>query len=283
MTVKTKFLCGSNGSAETKAGEAVLTFEAWDDNLTTGRPTTVANFASLIASLKAAVKAACPSTFDGLYYDSMSWREEDGEHRYLFDVKYSWKNPEATIRWSFDTTGGTIKITTLKDTTKFAIADRTAPDFENAIGVKSGGEPEGVDITIPALKLTATYRHAETSIHVNAITIDTYIKTLASMVGTTNDATVLTYEAGELLFLGATGEFVPGQANEFQYHFAASANATGLTIGAITDIEKKGHDYLWILFEGDDDEDAQKTVQRPLAAYVERVYSESDFGDLHIF
>ena len=282
MTVKTKFLCGSNGSEEARSGESVLTFEAWDDNPTTGRPSTVADFEALIASLNTAVLAACPSTFNGLYLDSLGWREEAGEHRYLFDAKYTWKAPESVIRWSFDTTGGSIKITTSKATTKYAISGRTAPDFQNAIGVKSGGEPEGVDITIPALKLTATYRHPASSSDVNSSTIDAYIRTLASMTGTTNSGTVGSYAAGELLFLGASGEFVPDKPNEFQYHFAASANATGISIGSIASIAKKGHEYIWILFEEDEDSTAKKTVQRPLAAYVERVYSESNFANLKI-
>jgi hypothetical protein len=102
MTVKTKFLCGSNGSEEARSGESVLTFEAWDDNPTTGRPSTVADFEALIASLNTAVLAACPSTFNGLYLDSLGWREEAGEHRYYFDAKYTWKAPESTIRWSIN-------------------------------------------------------------------------------------------------------------------------------------------------------------------------------------
>lgn len=282
MAVQTRFLCGSNGSEESRSGETVITFEAWDDDPVAGRPSTVANFETLMVSLLSAVSAAAPPTFNGLYFDSIGWRENEGEHRYLFDCRYTYSAPESTLRWSFDTSGGSIRLTTSRSTTRYAISGRTAPDFQNAIGVKKN-EPEGVDVVIPALKLTATYRHPAASTLVSVANIDAYIKLLASRTGTTNNGIVGSYAAGELLFLGATGEYVPDKPNEFQYHFAASANATGLTIGSIASVAKKGHDYLWVLFEDDEDSSAKKLVQRPLAAYVEKVYDESDFADLGIF
>jgi hypothetical protein len=143
------------------------------------------------------------------------------------------------------------------------------------IGIRDG-DPEGVDKTIPALKLNYSYRWPK-----NVIT-NAYAKSLAAMVGTTNTATFDTYGPGELLFLGASGEIVPDVTTTIRYMFAASADVSGLTIADITGIAKAGHDYLWIAYEEEADTSAKKKIRRPLAAYVERVYDRSNFGTFGI-
>lgn len=282
MAIKTKFVCGASGSESATAGDAVLTYEAWDTNPTNydGVP---GNFATLIGALRTAVLAAAPTTWDGLDRESYSWREDDGRNRrFLFDIKYTWAPPESTRRWSWDTSGGTVRITTSRSTTnRYPIPGRVAPNFQGSIEVKNN-EPQGTDIVIPALKLTCTYKHPASSSIVNATTIDAYIKTLASLSGTVNNGSWLTYAAGELLFLGCSGEYVPNKPTEIQYNFAASENVTGLSIGSIVGIAKKGHEYLWVLFEGDEDATAKKRIQTPLAAYVEKVYQETNFNSLGI-
>jgi len=69
---------------------------------------------------------------------------------------------------------------------------------------------------------------------------------------------------------------------DLSYSFVASANAT-VSIGSwITNIQKAGHDHLWVAFEEVDDSSAKKVVPRPLAAYVERIYEQADFFTLGI-
>jgi hypothetical protein len=284
MAIKQRLIKGASGSETRQAGDATFQIEAYDDAYTepvaTATPAQrITALESYVNSLYTAVATGLPTTFRGLWLGSIDWSETDEFGRILFTGKYSITTPEATRRWSFDTTGGSIKITTSRNTSRFP---GTAPNFNGAIEVKNN-EPQGVDITVPALKLTCTYRHAAASTVVNASTIDAYVKTLATLSGTVNNATWLTYAAGELLFLGATGEYVPNRPTEIQYHFAASANVTGLSIGSISGIAKKGHEYLWVLFEPSADSGAGNAlVQRPLAAYVERVYTETDFNGLGI-
>jgi len=228
----------------------------------------------------AAFEAGRTSTIRGLPMTSYSYAEDDdGNNHFIFTAVHSTRPVSALLRWSFDTTGGTIKLTTSKNTTRFPASGRTAPDFKGAIGVKNTGrdaEPEGVDIVIPGLKLTATYKWPGGAKDM------AYVKTVAGLTGRTNNATFYTYDIGELLFLGMTGELTPVGVQEFQYHFLASKNATGLTIGDIASITKKGHEYLWVAFEAEQDASAKKLVQRPLAAYVERVYDPTDFAALDI-
>lgn len=220
------------------------------------------------------------STVRGLPMTSYGYAEDDdGNNHLIFTATYSSRPAIAVMRWGFDTTGGTIKLTASKNTNRYPVSGRTAPDFKGAIGVKNTGkdaEPEGVDIVIPGLKLTLTYRWAAGAKDM------AYVKAVAGLTGTTNIATFYDYDPGELLFLGMTGELTPVGTNEFQYHFLASSNAASLTIGDIAGIAKNGHDYLWVCFEADQDTSAKKLVQRPLAAYVERVYDPADFDTLDV-
>lgn len=282
MAVKVRFISGHDGSADKSNGTSTLVFQAWDTDKTKYQTENFTDFQAFILSLYNAVLAYAPTSFNGLNRKSITWSEDSGgTRRFNFTVTYSWALPESERRWSFDTGGGTFKITASKATSRYARPGGIAPDFQGAIEVKDG-RAEGIEVVIPALKITCTYRHPASSTIVNAGTIDNYIKTLAGMTGKTNNATWLTYAQGELLFLGASGEYVPNQPTEIQYQFAVSQNAASLTIGTITGIVKRGHDYVWVLYEPGEDATAKKVVQTPLAAYVERVYDETDLATLGI-
>lgn len=264
-----KEVAGMSGDIQSDSESHTLVFDAWRAD--GAEPS--------LATLYQAVSTLAPSTFAGLPAQSVRYSEDEGTCHYIFQVTYNREPAESAIRWSFDTTGGTIKMTTSKNTTRYAPSGRTAPDFQGAIGVKNTGkdaEPEGVDIVTPGLKLTATYKFAKNTISFSDV------KTWASVTGRTNNAAFYTFAQGELLFLGATGEVVPGVPNEIQFHFLASSNATGLSVGSISSIAKKGHEYLWVAFEASEDTSAKKLVQRPLGVYIERVYDEGDFSTLGI-
>jgi hypothetical protein len=65
-----------------------------------------------------------------------------------------------------------------------------------------------------------------------------------------------------VLFLGASGSQRGTEDWEITFSFAASPNATGLTVGDITGIEpKKGWEYLWVRYA--DAEDAETLVKQP--------------------
>ena len=55
---------------------------------------------------------------------------------------------------------------------------------------------------------------------------------------------------------------------------------TGLQVGDITGIDKKGWEYLWVRYA--DAEDQNVLVKRPIAAYVEQVYESGNFALLGI-
>lgn len=275
MAVVVREIAGSESGTEgVDVAEATIqmvtksTNRAEQRNMVTCR-TAVFNYLAAMYPGGYVVEAGYP-----LRFESLERSFDDDSERWLWAAKYSYRPPEATLRWGFNTSGGSVRVTHSKNTTRYP---GTGPNFQGAIAVQSGGEPQGTDIVIPALKLTATYRWPK-----NTVTT-TYVNALASLSGCVNSAAVDVYAAGELLFLGASGEITPGLPTEIVYEFAASANATGLTIGGISSIAKKGHEYLWVLWEDDEDTTAKRLVKKPLCVYVERVYTEASFATLGIF
>lgn len=182
--------------------------------------------------------------------------------------------PRPMEDWQFDfnTMGGTLHIKASRFATVRAY-DATgviAADNKQIIGDRGGGEVDGTDIIIPALKMTYTYTNP-----LGAVT-EAYVRTLATITGATNNATFRGYNEGELLFLGARGS--DGRQTEARvgYEFAASQNVAGMTIGDIAGIAKKGWEYLWLKWE--DDEAAGEGIQKPKRVYIEQIYEKIDFS-----
>lgn len=259
MAIRIREMAGMSGDEGADEASATLVFDVWKAESDT------------MAAVRAAIITETPTTFDGLERTKFSWREEEENRRLIVTVAYSAKLPESTLRRAFDSTGGTVRVFNSLATASYPRSGRTAPDFHGLIGIRDG-DPEGVDKAVPALKLNYSYKWPA-----NTIT-NAYIKALAGMVGLTNSATYDTYAAGELLFLGASGEVLPDVPTTIAYSFAASADVTGLTIADLASITKGGHDYLWIAYEEEADSSAKKKIRRPLSAYVERIYDRTAFS-----
>lgn len=175
---------------------------------------------------------------------------------------------------SWDTTGGTARITTALDTDRFPA---TATDHKGAIGLDQEGNVQGVDIVVPACKWTITFRLATATVN------NAYGMVLETLTGTVNDAAFFGRPAGEVLFMGAQGKTGIRTNPVFNFDFVRLPNITGLTIGGITGIAKKGHQYLWVEFRpGDQDANSKRTPMEPIGVYVETVYPDADFAALGI-
>jgi hypothetical protein len=176
---------------------------------------------------------------------------------------------------SFDTTGGTQHITQAQAERKYGSG---APSQDSAIAVDSNGV-NGVDIVVPQLQWQESYDVP------NAYVTSAWIRTVSGITGTTNSATFRGFEAGEVLFVGCTGsqewDDQKGRGPwSLSFRFVASKNVTGQTIGSVTGVEKKGHEYLWVRYE--DSVDSNLLLKKPKYVYVNRVYRESDFSGLGI-
>lgn len=187
---------------------------------------------------------------------------------------------------SFDTGGGTQHITQAAGGTVTQIGSvtitqgserrfpPTAPPQDNAIGVSDTGVA-GVDIVVPAFCWTETYDVPHSYVN------DAYFRAVANLTGTVNKSSFRGFPEGEVLFMGGSGS-QESDTNRgdgpwtLSYKFVQSPNVTGQTIGSITGIEKKGHEYLWVRYE--DDVSGNNLIKRPRYVYVNKVYRDGDFS-----
>ena len=135
---------------------------------------------------------------------------------------------------------------------------------------------EGVDITVPVYTFSETHYLSPGAINT------AYKGTLFALTGRVNDAPFKGLAAGECLFLGAAGTQRGDDPWEISFAFAGSPNVSGLSIGSIVGIEKKGWEYLWVRYQAAEDATAKMLIRKPVAAYVERVYRDGSFGSLGI-
>jgi len=241
-------------------------------------------------SAKTLIENSTAETYNGLVRQSINLEPEwvDTAHtdgRWIATIRYGVRpSPEVgESTFSFDTAGGTQHVTqSISTVQKYAPAGKTAPDFKGAIGV-THDNVEGVDITVPVFNFSIRQRIAIADWNA------AYVGSLYALTGKVNSASfsvtirgnTYSFAAGECLFLGASGD--ESSASEFvevNYRFAASPNRTGITVGDITGISKKGWEYLWVRYADSEDAAAKAIVKKPIAAYVEKVYEDGNFAVL---
>lgn len=172
--------------------------------------------------------------------------------------------------------GGSTTVVTTSGETKFPPS--TAPSMSGAINVDENGV-NGVDIVVPQLQWQEQYDVP------NSYVTNGYIRSVAAMTGTLNKSSFRGFAAREILFLGCSGsqewDDEKGRGPwSLTYRFVASPNVTNKTIGTITNVNKGGHDYLWVKYEADIS--GNDIVRKPKYVYVDKVYHDGDFSALGI-
>jgi hypothetical protein len=190
----------------------------------------------------AALRGWVPATFAGLKLSqcAVSQRLDDG--LYLGTASYAPPDKQKDTNestFSFDTSGAKFKITQAIAQTKYPT---TAADAHGVIGASSE-KVEGVEIDIPQ------YAFKEVHYLPDSMVTLTYRGLIYRLTGRVCNAPFKGCEAGEGLFLGASGQKRGRGDWEITFGFAASPNVTGLTIGTITGINKKGWEYLWTRYQ----------------------------------
>ncbi len=193
-------------------------------------------------------------------------------------------------RISFSAKGMALKQYTAKTTTAYAAAGDTAPDFKGGINVNMEGEVEGVEAIVPALTINVTQRYA------GADLTPAYMLGCANLIGKYNSNEVMGFPAGTLQLTASDGALsfdipnpnqsgaspadFPAADRELSHEFLYSPNLTGITIGTITGINKKGHQYMWTLWK--DTLDSGKVFRTPRAVYVHDLFGiePANFGPL---
>ena len=235
------------------------------------------------AEALAALAAQSPATWNGLVRKNCRVEPVgDGSSCWNGTVTYggaTTSKQEGSKSLSFDTTGGTQHITQAKEhiSTTYYEGD-TPPNFQGAIGV-TDDSVEGCDITVPVFSFSVTKYMSK-----SAMTSE-YVGYLFTLTGKTNSEEVsitvngltLLFAVGELLFLGASGSARGDDSWEVTFRFAASPNATDLSVGGITVPAKGGWEYMWVQYKDAKDTGANCVLKKPKRVIVDRVY---DSGNL---
>ena len=228
------------------------------------------------AAMTAAL-AAVPTTSGGLQRRSLELEERVAERTWRVLARFSERDipPETgESTYSFDTTGGTQRITqSLQTINRYGPA--ASADLGGAIGF-DGEKVQGADITVPVFSFQETHYLANSTVD------NTFKGKVFSLTGKVNNGSFKGMAAGECLFLGASGTKRGEEDWEITFRFAGSPNKTGLTVGDITGIDKKGWEYLWVQYGDAVDATVNRLIQKPVAVYVEKVYDTGDFSELGI-
>lgn len=179
---------------------------------------------------------------------------------------------------TFNLVGGTQHISTALQTSSFVAAGGTAVDVKKVIGLDlKTGQVRGVDVFAPVMDYSYTTQFA------NSVMTDEFIDDLYDLTGTTNSSTFKRRAAGEVLFKGARGSRRGQDLWEVAFEFARSKNKTGLTVGDISGISKKGWEYLDVMYREDQSQLINgRPIQVPAQVNIHRVFEESDFAKLKI-
>ena len=192
-------------------------------------------------------------------------------------VRYRWPDrvappPEDEIVTTFDTTGGTKRITQSINTVQRIPA--TATDYKGAIGVDEDLRVKGVDIVVAACSFSETHHRPDAQFTV------AYKRTLFQLSGKINNGVFRDWGVGEVLFLGATGSKRGDEKWELTYRFAVAPDEDNILYGDLEPFGKNGWEHVWLRYKptavpGD-------LAPIPVAAYREQVYYFKDFALLDI-
>lgn len=206
--------------------------------------------------------------------------DADAEH-WLVTLTYSTGQENSS---SFDISTESQRIVLSKATSRWY--PESAPLFGGFIGVVNK-EPQGCDILSPVQRFTEKRTRSKEEVeHPN------FRATVFEITGTTNNAAFMNFEEAEVLFLGVRTTPLQGDKQyEVTYEFAWAPNKyhggqgirspieMDLKSGSVS-IDKDAWEYLWVHYGDGISGDPPISVKIPIAAYVERVYDESDFSRL---
>jgi hypothetical protein len=231
----------------------------------------------------ALLQSTTPGYLDNLKINEYETNEVKGSGAFTYDVNYT-KMSDAEYgdltgtgtseKYSFDTSGGTATMKQALDVSEKHSSLATTPDMEKGINW-DGEQFNGVDIVVSNIVEGRSH-----TVRKNRFTTD-YKRKLAELTGTVNNASFKGWNAGEVLFLGASASDTDDDYVEINFKFAISPNETNLSYADFTINNKKGWEYVWAYYDQKNEEN-KPVLPKAIAVYVCKTYKEEDFSQLGI-
>lgn len=232
-----------------------------------------------------AVYAAVPKTYGNLAYAGCKF---DGWEDGVIEVtaKYSASNnatgtlsgdQETEPTLSFDCSTGSAHIIKSRAQKKYP---STAKDAGGYIGWngKPGKECEfaGVD------KLTPVMRESYTRTIKRSLLTTQFKRNIIKLAGKVNDGKFKGWDAGEVLFLGASYSGADSNREKITvtYNFAIQENEADAKISEGISVPRKGWEYIWSDSKTMTVSETGEIYIAILGIYVDEIYEEKDFGSL---
>jgi len=233
-------------------------------------------------AVRVAALAQVPTTYDGLPRRSIDLDQRINETTWTVMARfealsYAAAEGDPDSAFEFDTTGGSTHITQAKATSN-SYGSKKSSDNKGAIGF-DGQNVQGADIVTPVFNFSETHFFSDVEV------TNAYRQDVFALTGKVSSGAFRGFSAKEVLFLGAMGHRRGDDWDdpwELTFNFAAQQNETGLTIGDITGIAKKGWELLDVRYDAVADEAVKTVLKQPVAVYVHRVYDDGDFSDLNL-
>ncbi len=208
------------------------------------------------------------------YLDSIEASELRDDELWRFDIGYR-SQPKPTfgeLEYEFDISAPTENIYQSLQTTAYAPAGKSAPDFGGAIGL-ADGTPRG----LPPLTPMATFAITK---HWRISDIDVaYQVTVENLVGAVASGGFFSRSANTVRFLGARGR-TSGDKFPISYSFGVRPTVSNRTIDGITVTTAGGWDLIDTYYEALAEIATSKIVRRPRAVYVHRVHPTDSLDGL---
>lgn len=220
-----------------------------------------------------AVLDEAPETYNDLPRQSVAIAERLTEMIWKVDVEYSDdssspSDQEEEDSYQFDISAGTKRI---------VHPIRHKATYPNSVDYPSAGinNGEGIDIIMPVPKFSETHKISPGRCSTS------YRRKVAELVAKTNDKTFKGYNAGEVLFAGASGSRSGKEDWTVTFEFLLSFAQENITIGDITGIRKDPWDVIWCDYTERIYDDGER-YKRVNAVHVDQVYEEGNFNALGI-
>ena len=250
-----------------------------------------ASYLVLNAESKSAAFAAildeAPLEEDGLIRRSVRFENFTGDGAMELTVVYEEpdeaddgtisSDEESEPELSFDCSSGTKHIVRSLNQKKLY----PSPDPGGMIGWngKTGSDADfsGVDVGTATMRETYTKQMRSTDL------TTAYKRTIANLTNTVNSTSFMGWEAGEVLFLGAS--FSGSLSGEFitvTFNFAIQQNERNVEVAEGLRVNKRGWEYIWTITETVSEGENKAPHVKIINAIVDQVYRYEDFGKLKL-